>query len=294
LTSIADRARERVPRAVHFVTYTLKYNRMAWMTIDGMDEHWEEARVDAAIVGDGAVTIDAKNVQALTLAIPSGWAPFDVTEPVTISINGQDVRGPRPGSDRSWICPLRRLDDQWLVEEEPVAGLRKRHDLQGPIDDAFMDAFVFVRPTGKAAHPAVESWTRAELERAIEHWRRHFRGDARVKDDTAVTDDDIASLNLVLWGDPSSNALLGKIADRLPIGWNTREITVGEKRYPGDQHGLVLIYPNPLNPKRYVVLNSSFTFRDYDYLNNARQVPRLPDWGIVERWGLKKSRDPVR
>jgi hypothetical protein len=43
-----------------------------------------------------------------------------------------------------------------------------------------------------------------------------------------------------------------------------------------------MIYPNPLNPKRYVVLNSSFTFREFAYLNNARQVPMLPDWAIVD------------
>jgi hypothetical protein len=282
LASIAERGRERIPRTVHFVTYTLKYNRQAWVTIDGLDEHWSEARVDASLVGEGGVTVDARNVQALTLSMPPGWAPFDPTEPVSVSINGQDLRGPRPGSDRSWTCPLRRLGDQWLVETEPAATLRKRHDLQGPIDDAFMDSFVFVRPTGKAAYPAVESWTRAEYERAVEHWRRHFRGDARSKDDTQINDDDIAGMNLVLWGDPTSNAVLKRIADRLPIRWNAAEIAVGEKRYPTEQHGAVLIYPNPLNPKRYVVLNSSFTFRDYDYLNNARQVPRLPDWAIVD------------
>jgi acetyl esterase/lipase len=282
LSSIAERGRERVPRTVRFVTYTLKYNHMGWVTIDGMDEHWSEARVDASIVGDGAVSIDAKNVQSLTLTMPPGWAPFDVTEPVSVLINGQDLRGPRPGSDRSWTCPLRRLGDYWLVEPEPSSTLRKRHDLQGPIDDAFMDSFVFVRPTGKTAHPAVESWTKAEFERAVEHWRRHFRGEARVKDDREVNDDDIAGMNLVLWGDPSSNAVLRRIAERLPIRWNAAEIAVGEKRYLAEQHGVVLIYPNPLNPRRYVVLNSSFTFRDYDYLNNARQVPRLPDWGIVD------------
>ncbi|MCP4811907.1 MAG: hypothetical protein GY888_05310, partial [Planctomycetaceae bacterium] len=43
-----------------------------------------------------------------------------------------------------------------------------------------------------------------------------------------------------------------------------------------------MVYPNPLNPQRYVVLNSSFTYRDYAYLNNARQVPMLPDWAIVD------------
>ena len=44
----------------------------------------------------------------------------------------------------------------------------------------------------------------------------------------------------------------------------------------------MLIYPNPLNPKRYVVINSGFTFREYDYLNNARQVPKLPDFAVVD------------
>ena len=37
-----------------------------------------------------------------------------------------------------------------------------------------------------------------------------------------------------------------------------------------------------LRPSRYVVLNSSFTYREYAYLNNARQVPMLPDWAIVD------------
>ncbi len=312
MTSIAERGRERVPRTVHFVTYTLKYNRMAWVTIDALDEHWSQARVDAAIVGDGEISVDTKNVQAVTLSFPAGWAPFDVTQPVSLSIDGQDLKGPRPESDRSWTCPLYRLGNEWLLGANPTAGLRKQHDLQGPIDDAFMDRFVFVRPTGKAAHPAVESWTKSEFERAVEHWRRHFRGDAIVKDDTAVTDDDMARANIVLWGDPSSNAVLKKIADKLPIPWNAKEITVGKKRYPAEQHGVVLVYPNPQNPKRYVVLNSSFTFREYDYLNNARQVSRLPDWGIVdlrtppgtqypgkivdadffdEAWRLRKSRE---
>jgi hypothetical protein len=31
-----------------------------------------------------------------------------------------------------------------------------------------------------------------------------------------------------------------------------------------------------------VVLNSGFTFREFDYLNNARQTPKLPDYAIVD------------
>jgi acetyl esterase/lipase len=282
MTSIGEHGRDRVPRAVHFVTYTLKYNRLAWVTVDALGEHWSEARVDAQIIGDGAVSASTKNVTALTLDIPSGWAPFDVTQPVSLTIDGQDLRGPRPESDKSWTCRLTRDGDKWHVATGAPDGLRKRHDLQGPIDDAFMDSFVFVRPTGKATHAAAESWVKGELDRAIEHWRRQFRGEARVKDDGAITEADIAGANLALWGDPSSNAVLARIADKLPIRWESNDIVVGDRRYAADQHAPILIFPNPLNPRRYVVLNSGFTFRDYDYLNNARQVAKLPDWAIVD------------
>jgi dienelactone hydrolase len=283
LTSIADRGREKLLRSVRLVTYTLKYNRMAWVTIDALIEHWNEARVDAAIIGDGGVTLTTKNISALTLAMPSGWAPFDLTQPVSLQVDGQDLKGPRAQSDRSWTCRLiRDASAKWSIAENSASGSGKRHDLQGPIDDAFMDAFVFVRPTGKAAHPALESWVKAELDRAIEHWRRHFRGEARVVDDTAVSDADIAKMNLVLWGDPSSNSVLKRVVENLPIQWGQDEIVAGPQHYAADQHALILIHPNPLNPQRYVVLNSSFTFRDYDYLNNARQVPKLPDWAIVD------------
>jgi acetyl esterase/lipase len=294
LTSIVDRGREKLPRAVHLVTYTLKYNRMAWVAIDAMAEHWNEAHVYARIFVDSQeVVLTTKNISALTLAMPAGWAPFNLTQPVSLVVDGQQFKGPRAQSDRSWTCRLiRDASNKWTVGEDTTGGISKRHDLQGPIDDAFMDAFVFVRPTGKAAHPALESWAKVELDRAIEHWRRHFRGQARVIDDTAVSDADIASANLVVWGDPSSNAVLKKISEKLPIRWDQNAIVAGAQRYPSDQHALIMIYPNPLNPQRYVVLNSGFTFREYDYLNNARQVPKLPDWAIVDLRVPPNSRYP--
>ena len=103
-----------------------------------------------------------------------------------------------------------------------------------------------------------------------------------MKDDAEVTDADIASSNLALWGDPESNAVLKRIADKLPIRWDGDSIHVGDKTYSAANHVPILIFPNPLNPKKYVVLNSGFTYREYDDLNNARQVPKLPDWAIVD------------
>ena len=130
------------------------------------------------------------------------------------------------------------------------------------------------------------------MTRAIEQWRRQFRGEARVKDDTEVTDEDIATSHLVLWGDPASNAVMGKVAPSLPIAWSDREIKAGEQVFPAANHALIAIYPNPLNPEKYVVLNSGFTFREYDQLNNARQTPKLPDWAVIDLDTPPNSRHP--
>src|SRR5262249_14395214 len=147
-------------------------------------------------------------------------------------------------------CSLVRTGDSWDLAAPSEPGLRKRHDLQGPIDDAFMDSFVFVRPTGKGANPKFDEWAARESARAVEHWRRQFRGEAPGKDDTAITDADIAGSNLVLWGDTESNAVLKRISEHLPISWNRDRIKVGGREFPSAGHALILVYPNPLNPRR--------------------------------------------
>ena len=124
------------------------------------------------------------------------------------------------------------------------------------------------------------------------HWRRQFRGEAQMRDDTSVTDADIAANNLVLWGDPGSNRVLARIQDRLPIRWTSDAIIAGRQKFPSATHALLLIYPNPLNPRKYVVLNSGATFREYDDLNNARQVPKLPDFAVVDTTVAPDERHP--
>ncbi|HCC58826.1 MAG TPA: hypothetical protein DEQ47_16520, partial [Solibacterales bacterium] len=150
------------------------------------------------------------------------------------------------------------------------------------IDDAFLDRFVMVRPTGTAGHAAIAQWSASEAAHAKREWRRQFRGEVIEKNDSDVTDADIASSNLVLWGDPASNRLLARIADKLPIQWTGERIVVGSKSYPADRCALVMIYPNPLNPAKYVVLNSGVTFREADYRSNAWQVAKLPDYAVID------------
>jgi dienelactone hydrolase len=292
IDAIAARGRDRSPPSIRFTTWTLRYNRMHWITVDRLEKHWIRARVDADVDAARGLTATTRNVLELTFEFPSGTSPFPTGRGPAVLIDGQALPAPVVPSDRSWKASYRKAGGTWGPAGPAPAGLVKRHGLQGPIDDAFMDSFVFVKPGGKPLHEATGAWAAKELDHAIREWRRQFRGDARVVDDDKIGDAEIGSSNLVLWGDVQSNRLLARIASNLPVRMNAAEIAVGDQRFPAATHVPLLIHPNPLNPDRYVVLNSGFTFREYDYLNNARQVAKLPDWAVVDVTTPPNSRYP--
>lgn len=279
LDEYAARGRNRVPKELHFVTWTLRYNTMHWVTVDALGKHWEQARVDGAIAPDGTIALTTKNVEELTVRFPPGLAPAAV---VKVTLDGATVPAPAVGADRSFAASYVRANGTWGVPlSKPDPAVRKRHGLQGPIDDAFLEPFVMVRGTGRAANEMAGKWAEGEFKHATAEWRKIFRGEAPAKADTEVGPAELGR-NLVLFGDPSSNALIAKIAERLPVKWDARTITVGPRTYDAAKHALILICPNPLNSSRYVVLNSGFTFRQADHKTNSRQIAKLPDYAVVD------------
>jgi len=279
----ANKGIDHQPKQVKLVTCSLKFNSVHWVTIDAMDKHWEPARVEAELTADG-ITVKVSNVAGISLAI----APdsFRNRRP-RIIIDGQKVDVPAVVPGAKWSARLVKTNGQWSLDAASEIGNRKsdiakRHNLQGPIDDAFTDSFVMVRPTGQPLNVAVGQWAKTGLAEAVFHWRRFFRGEPLVKDDSAITDEDIKKRNLILWGDPSSNRLLARIADRLPVKWSAKEIKVGDQNYDATKNVPAFIYPNPLNPSKYVVINSGFTFPQYAGMSNAQQTPKLPDWAILD------------
>lgn len=305
IDGIAEIGRRRVPREVLLETYSLKTNRQAWIQIDALDEHWKQASIRAEF-GKAGFLVDVKNVRAFTIRFEPGTYPEEIAHYPGVDVRDASSSDPERyvgavegetyiPSDRSFEASFgRAVNGRWYMHQADLEKekLRKQHNLQGPIDDAFMDSFIFVRPTGKAANEKAGAWAIAEMERGVREWRRQFRGDVRIKDDTAVTEEDIRSANLILWGDSTSNAVMAKVAPQLPLKWDGANIQAGEKSFSAADHAVVCIYPNPLNPERYVVLNSSFTYREYDYLNNARQTPKLPDWAVIDLNTPPNSRYP--
>src|SRR5262249_40463243 len=120
------------------------------------------------------------------------------------------------------------------------------------------------------------------LQRFADEWNKYLRGDLPMKNDVEVSEEDINTKHLILFGDPASNSLIGHVVGTLPLKWTKEGITVGGKTYPAD-HVPAMIYPSPLNSGRYVVLNSGHTFHAADFRGtNALLYPRLGDYAILK------------
>jgi hypothetical protein len=263
---LATFTRDPNPRKISFTTFTLKHPDCFWMHLTGMQEHYRRASVYAFVKED-------------TLSIRTGNLTSFTVDPLPEGVSRLLVDG-RPVKFSGRSLHLVQKNGAWKVGKHEER-TRKQPGLQGPIDDAFTDRFVVVKGTGTPWSTTVQAAADAELKRFVDVYRFGFRSELPQREDKDVTEADIRSSNLILFGDPGSNKLIAKIVNRMPIRWTRESVTWGGKLYPGAMPQL--IFPNPVNPKRYVVLNSGHTFGMKDLIaSNAYLTPRLMDGALLD------------
>lgn len=250
---IAGALPRRAPGEFRFAAYTPRYGEFGGFQIDSLDRLYERAELSGT-----RDRVQTRNVWVLKLA-----------EPRTLEVDGQRLTG----------AEFQRTAAGW--QAGAPAGLRKRAGLQGPIDDAFQEAFLCVPP---ATGP----------DRVLEQFRvdfaRYLHGDVRVRPAADVTPADVADCHLILFGDPETNPWIRRVLPGLPLRWTPEKIEFAGRSFPAATHTVALIYPNPLNPGRYVVLNTGHTFSPqlFDDLHWFL-YPRLGDYAVLD----KRTRAPV-
>ncbi|QDV48599.1 prolyl oligopeptidase family serine peptidase [Gimesia fumaroli] len=275
-------------KQIRFITYTPKFNECEWLTIEELDEMYEPTIVEGGIDDEsGNLQLTTENVAALSLArnIAAKVELDGTLLPLESAANGLLPQVYYVKSNSGW--DVLKYEDSKTFIENP--NLRKRHNLQGPIDDAFTLPFVCVTGTGTPWQPELNSWSKSVLTLFEKEFDKWLRAKVPVINDTQVTDKIIADKNLILFGDPGSNALIAKVVEDLPIEWTKDQITVNGKSYDTKNHGIALIYPNPLNPARYVVINSGHTMHEKDFrASNSWLFPKLGDIAVIQ---FKQSKD---
>ena len=256
------------------VTYSLKYPVMAWIMLEKLDEHYRKTWVQAEKTDNGTIArinrID--NVTRLYVVGAELKKVMILDQAFDVS-NGPFHTFMKSGDKWKYL----NVKGQDLIDQDSS----KRPNLQGPIDDAFTTNFVVIGPKGSengSQHRLLKDFAA--------NWSKYLRGDL------PLTTADEAKFhpqglrdgrNLVLFGTPKTNPMIARILpDLRQIKWSESEFTLGGKTYSTKDHIPALIAPNPLNPKRYVVINSGHTFGRSDFEGtNALLYPRMGDWGVL-------------
>ena len=220
------------PKTVEHVTFTPKYGNKHWVSIQGITTWGKRAhiRVTADRATNRFIIHNLENISSLRFDCSDFGEKAAAKTWCVVLKNGESelARGkngqlwwpglPKPGTKTPAIC--------------------------GPVKEAFNTRFILV--TGEDLS-ALEN---ARLFR--EDWLTFAHADAPRIPAAKITDRHVAECNLVCFGSPSKNSFVKKIADRLPFKFYNDGYGVGTKRVKGA--GFVGVYPNPLNPKRLVVV----------------------------------------
>ncbi len=278
----AAKGRDPFPKQLRFVTWSLKFSRCHWIELLGLEQHYQRAEITARMNDDGSISVaEPQNITKFAIHPPAVTAAA-----ATITVGDVKISLPAnpAGTIRSLV--IAKHQGTWryqgVLGETPMIG--KRPQLQGPLDDAFSRKFLCVRGTGTPWNPAASAWAEAQLKRFTSEWRRHDHGDLPIKADTEVTEEDVRSSNLILFGDPGSNPWISKVLPHLPIRWTHDTLELGNQIHSASDHGVQLIHPNPLPGAvdRYVVLNSGHTYHDSELRFSYMVFPRLGDWAILK------------
>jgi poly(3-hydroxybutyrate) depolymerase len=264
------------PETIHFQTRTLRYATWKWLKVTGLEKHWADTRVDGKWdAPQSRITLTTENVSSLDLQTPAGK---DIGN-FRVEINGLELRSQSPGFPVNSLSLIKK-GPKWEWGE-PV-GIRKKPGVQGPIDDAFMNRFVVVPPKIETIQSTkLARWVDFELNHFRSRWSELMRGKLLEEKPSGLDSRDIEGGNLILFGDPWSNQMIGEIVSRLPIKWEKENFEFRGKSYATANHIPVFIYPNPLSPDRYIVINSGLTFRENHDRTNSQQNPKLPDWAVI-------------
>jgi hypothetical protein len=250
---IRRQARVRYPRRVLYQTWWLRYDGAFWAHLDTIEGSAAPARIEAELRDDGVLRVQIVNADRfhLDLAKPLVGARKEVA----VAINGGEAIKAPAGK----VVYFARTGGKWAVSAKRYPpGLVKKHGLSGPVMDLFMGEPVLM------VYGTLKSTDKARGQKMIDDAVTRLFGPPdgggvlhsgfERKADKDVSQDDISEKNLVLFGTPQTNQVLKKIANKLPVRFLEDGVEIAGKSYRGRDVGLVMVYPNPLNPERYVLL----------------------------------------
>jgi pimeloyl-ACP methyl ester carboxylesterase len=212
---------------------------------------WIAVEQQRAIMDFSAVIADldrsARRVTATTtnvarLAVDLAPLADDGTSPVTVVIDGQEVRDV-PWPEKGTRVAFTAGEGGWSAAATPLAAAEKGPHRYGQFKDAFRHRVLFVH--GTTGTPAENAWAFAKARFDAEtFW---YRGNASIEivPDTAFDPDKQRDRSVILYGNADTNGAWAALLGASPVQVRRGAIALGDRTWRGDDLGALLIRPRP-------------------------------------------------
>jgi hypothetical protein len=232
------------PSRVRLRAAELKAAHAHWVSVQQRQNVMDLVVVEAAISGANTITLSTSNVLEIVLTPPP--ALIDPAKPVTVVWNDAEPRTLTPEDGRMVL----------RASGYSPAGLVKTPQCEGPIADYINAPFVCVVGT-VSEDPDMRLACQAQAQQTADGWDKWQHARLRLVKDAELTEADMARYNLLLIGGPEANLVTRKLIDQLPLKIDGPTVTIDGHAFQAPSAAVGMIYPNPLNSQRYVMVGAA-------------------------------------
>jgi hypothetical protein len=258
----------KTPSNISFETYQLKYGSCYWITLNGINTG-SKATLKASVKSD-TILINTNNVNSFNIDLAKIGCFLNTARP-TIVLNNHIAKNYMIKSNQATL----------VIDNSKNTFTAKQDNIEGPVNDVFSGRFILIKGTAN---------NKSKLDVAgklfTDSWKYNFFGDCLVKEDQNLNINDITNSNLILLGDMLPGTLAYSILSKLPVHKSAGSIIIANKVFSGTALNYSLVYPNPLNNKRYVLIINT---NSKSFL--AEQLENLPlkGWYDYQVWNYNSE-----
>jgi len=273
--------RDPKPKRVVLASGDYRANRQHWLTVTRIKNFPEVAHIEGT-AEEGTVILRTRGARAVMVDLEA--TPLRASRRLRFVIDDQPVfDGPRGTVGR--FFKAHQIGTSWKLgpPPEPKLGFEKKPMVSGPITDAYFGSMVHVYGTLKADDT---EGLKTAAKRGAQGWPLWlWNVEQRVVSDTEVTPEMMQSNHLVLYATPDSHRLLKDMHAKLPIKLSTDGVQLNARTIHGKDLGMRYIFPNPVAPQRYVIVQAGTSTQAVAAGNRLPDF--LPDYVVYDAASLR-------
>ncbi|MCK4352114.1 prolyl oligopeptidase family serine peptidase [candidate division WOR-3 bacterium] len=286
---LKEHTRNPYPKHIIFKTTDLGLNNKSyWVKIDEQERLYQDSRIETWVKED-SIYVSTENIKGFTLTLSPKLLGF---WKITFVINGKLLHRSFKVAEpfRVREISFRKKRGKFVFGDSKHKRLHKTPTLYGPIKQAYFSPFVLVYGTQADFDlnqlTYEDAWVQAWL------WWRKANGSVEILPDTEVTAEIIENYNLILFGGPEVNLITRKVNSHLPIHIRDGYVWFGRQKLEEKDLAIEEIYPNPLNPEKFILLYAGST-REAEkisgFFSTLYSGAGVPDFVIYDKSVSKKG-----